>query len=651
LSGIAGIIQFNGQPVAPFDMERMANRMRHRGPDGINSISSGMVGLSHANLALHQREIKQEQPLWLPDRSCAIVADARIYNREAILQRLDNTSWLSDETLDAAIILAAYERWQIECLDYLDGDFAFAIWDHRQKRLFAARDPFGTKPFFFYSDNHSFIFASEPKQILALPRVSIELDDLIIGEYLFASFRERERTFFCGVSRLQPGHLLLAVEVGVEQRRWWQPQPERQIHYVDERQYFDHFRELLKASIKRRLQTDSAIGVHLSGGRDSSSIVVLAADLQRQKSADFPAIQTISALYGDLSCDESPYIRTVTETVPFRNRTFSPPDIPFVPESTEDLWRVDAPIGSVQRGFTVGGAQLMQGIGARVLLDGVGGDEITHEVYYLRDIALRKQYLSLLRESWLASKTTRASFSSLMLDAVAAAAPTGLKRIYHQLNQPLVWQPPTWANQDLAAFFMERSEPAAFDWSRYNSLTQGLIFRQFFDPYFSWAQEVAEAKASYSGYELRHPYCDRSLVEFVMAMPFEHRISGGQWRYLQLRALKGYLPDAIIKRPDQTTFEEYVVQILATAVPRWQKTLFGTDRWESARYVNRRDASQLFESYRPSEYVLGDAIHLWRIAFVELWLRQLTRYEMVPATSGHYRINTAQMAACFRENS
>jgi hypothetical protein len=83
-----------------------------------------------------------------------------------------------------------------------------------------------------------------------------------------------------------------------------------------------------------------------------------------------------------------------------------------------------------------------------------------------------------------------------------------------------------------------------------------------------------------------------------MAMPFEHRIPGGQWRYLQLRSLRDYLPDAIINRADQTTFEEYVLQILATAVPRWQSILFATERWESAPYVNRRDASQLFTSYR-----------------------------------------------------
>jgi asparagine synthase (glutamine-hydrolysing) len=635
MSGIGGIIQFNGPPINPLDLERMMQRIHHRGPDGINAVSQAMIALGHANLVLHRRERMQKQPLWLPDNSVAIVADARIYNREDILQRLGNVSWFSNDPLDAAIILAAYERWQKGCLDYLDGDFAFAIWDDSKKCLFAARDPFGTKPFFFYAANGRFTFASEPKQILALPGVPFEPDDLIIGEYLFARFRERERTFFSNVRRLQPGHYLLASEGGVEQRRWWQPQPERQIHYMDEQQYFDQFREFLRAAIEKRLQTEYPTGIHLSGGRDSSSLVVLAADLYRKNSAELPAIRTISAVYGDLSCDESPYIQAISDKVPFLNCTFSPSDIPFVPESTADLWRVDAPIGSVQRSFTIGGAQVMQSIGARTLLDGVGGDEITHEVYYLRDMALRKQYLPLLRESWLASKKTRASFSSLMLDAVAAAAPTSLKRIIHKFNQPPVWQPPAWAAQDFGEFFMACSNTEPFDWSCYKSLTQGLIFWQFFDPYFSWAQEVAEVRASYAGYELRHPYCDRALVEFVMAMPFEHRIPDGQWRYLQLRGLRDYLPDAIINRADQTTFEEYVLQILATAVPRWQSILFATERWESAPYVNRRDASQLFTSYRPSEHVLGDAIHLWRIAFVELWLRQLARYAAVEGSEQH----------------
>lgn len=629
MSGIAGIVRWDGAPVDPLRLQSMMDRVRHRGPDGISCDAAGNVGLGHASLALHKRETVQSQPLWLPDRSCAIVADARIYNREELLKRLGDVRWLSDDPLDAALVLAAYERWQTDCLDFLDGDYAFAIWDNRQHRLFAGRDPFGTKPFFYYAGSSMFAFASEPKQIVGLPGVPVEPDDLIIGEYLFVRFQQAERTFLKNIYRLQPGHFLLASPEHAAQQRWWQPSPQRQFRYKDEQDYFEQFRELLRSSVEKRLHGDYPVALHLSGGRDSSSIVVLAADIYRQNPDNLPGIETISAVYGDLSCDESVYIESVAEQVPFRNHRFYPPEIPYTPESTEDFWQVDAPIGSVQRSFTVGGARLMQALGARTLLDGVGGDEITHEAYYLRDIALRKRYLTLVRESWLASKSTRASFSNLMLDALKAAAPDSLKRTYFQLNPPPAWQPPDWVNEDLSRSFLNSSVPEPFDWSDYDSLTQGLIFWQFFDPYFSWAQEVAEARGSYAGYEVRHPYCDRPLVEFVMAMPFEHRISGGQWRYLQLRGLERDLPRAIINRVDQTTFEEYVSQILNSAVPRWQTILFETGEWESAPYVNREAAAQLFDSYTPGEHVLADAIYLWRIAFVELWLRQFDRYTAV----------------------
>jgi len=629
MSGIGGIVRWDGQPVNSQQITGMMNRIRHRGPDGISVFNSGMIGLGHAALALHTRDQHRDQPLWLPDKSRVIVADARIYNRDKLLSRLRDVRWLHDDPSDAAVILAAYERWQSDCLDFLDGDFAFTIWDVHRRQLFGARDPFGTKPFFYFAGNDLLAFASEPKQILALPDIPLKLDDLTIGEYLFAAFQNPQKTFFEGIRRLQPGHFLLASVESAIQQRWWNPQPQRQIQYANEEQYFDQFRELLRESVKKRLTSDYPLGIHLSGGRDSSSIVVLTADICCHDSIDAPAIETISAVYGNLSCDESPFIESVNKKVPFRNHAYNPAGLPYVPECTEDFWQVDAPIGSVQRNFTVGGAQVMRSIGARVLLDGVGGDEVTHEVYYLRDIAKRKRYLKLIKESWLASKTTRASFSDLLRDALIAAAPKSLKSAYARFRSPSVWQPPLWANQDLGQLFMEQSDPVQFNWSRYESLTQGLIYWQFTDPYFSWGQEVADTRASYAGYEHRHPYCDRALVEFVMAIPFEHRISGGQWRYLQLRGLKDYLPVKIIKRRDQTTFEEYVLQILETAVPSWRRILFESGSWESTRYVNREVALQLFKSYTPTEDVLGDTLYLWRIAFVELWLRQLKRYKSI----------------------
>ena len=146
MSGLAGMINWDGTPVDPIHIELMMRMIEHRGPDGLRWQVKEGIALGHATLALKKGEELQKQPVWLPDKSCGIVADARLYNKDELMSRLGMVSWFKDSPSDAAILLAAYERWGVECLKNFDGDFAFAIWDGDKNRLFAARDPFGVKP-------------------------------------------------------------------------------------------------------------------------------------------------------------------------------------------------------------------------------------------------------------------------------------------------------------------------------------------------------------------------------------------------------------------------------------------------------------------------------------------------------------------------
>ena len=189
MSGISGIINWDDSPVEKNLLNKMTGIIRHRGPDGLYNEVSSNVGLGYAKLILNKSEAAEKQPLWLPDKSCAIVADARLYNRKQLKDKIGSLiNWYIGEPSDAALILAAYAKWGTDLLDHVDGDFAFAIWDAKRKRVFAAKDPFGVKPFFYYWSPHRFLFGSEAKQILINPNVSVEPDNMIVGEYLFYNF-------------------------------------------------------------------------------------------------------------------------------------------------------------------------------------------------------------------------------------------------------------------------------------------------------------------------------------------------------------------------------------------------------------------------------------------------------------------------------
>ncbi len=452
MSGIGGIIHWNEQPVALSQIRHMMQIVSHRGLDGLWYESGGNVGLGFALLAMKKSDAQHPQPIWLPDASCAIVADAALYNRSDLLSRLGTVSWWSEEPPDAAIILAAYERWGVELMDFLDGDFAFAIWDRRREQIFAARDPFSTKPFFYYHDSQRFLFGSEPKQLLTQPAMAVEPDDGVIGELLLRNFLSKERTFFRDIRRLKPAHYLIATQEMVVQRRWWAPDPQKEIWYEKPQEYYDQFRELLKAAVAKRLRTDFTVVAHLSGGFDSSSIVVLADEIYRQNSRTLPALETISYVFPHDPCDETPYIKAVLDRVAFSSNGFDAPNRAFsVNEFVKEIWRQDAPLLAHFPALAMQLARIMSKSEARIQLSGIGGDEVAFLNYELSDLVRHGRFRTLAQISWLYSGDSVSAFIRLIYGATRGAVPEFIKRRYRWLRRSNVAPLPNWLSPALAA--------------------------------------------------------------------------------------------------------------------------------------------------------------------------------------------------------
>jgi asparagine synthetase B (glutamine-hydrolysing) len=272
MSGIAGIVNLDGAPVDRELLSRMTEFMSYRGPHAI--WIDGNVGFVHMDCG-----------------EVGLAADARV-----------DGSWKRDLT-DAERILRAYETWGEDCVDHLIGDFAFAIWDKRLRRLFCARDHFGVKPFFYARAGESFVFSNTLNVLRLDAGVSDELNETAIGDYLASGLnQDLATTVFRDIQRLPPGHCLSLANGTVKMRRYWAPEVKNEIRFRDAQEYVERFNELFATAVRDRLRTDR-VSISMSGGLDSTSIAVVAKETS--------LVQAYSTVYDELIPDEERHYSTL----------------------------------------------------------------------------------------------------------------------------------------------------------------------------------------------------------------------------------------------------------------------------------------------------------------------------------------------------
>ena len=282
MSGIAGIVNLDGAPIDRDLLSRMTKFMAFRGPDGEEISIAGNVGFGHALL----RTSSAAQTVFTGD--LWITADARIDGCE------------DRDLSDVERILRAYEQWGEECAEHLIGDFAFAIWDKRSRRLFCARDHFGVKPFFYARAGSSFIFSNTLNALRLDSRVSDELNETAVYDYLESGLnQDLSTTIFRDIQRLPGGHTLSLAKGSITTRCYWKPAVKNKIRFRKSREYVERFDELLSTAVKDRLRTNR-VSISMSGGLDSTSLAALASNHLPQPAG----VKAFSTVYDKLIPDE-----------------------------------------------------------------------------------------------------------------------------------------------------------------------------------------------------------------------------------------------------------------------------------------------------------------------------------------------------------
>ena len=553
MAAICGIVRRDGGP--PERVDAMLAAIAPYGA-GIASWTDAGVSLG-CRYAVDAGADPRAAPALQPDASgIVVVAAARLDDREALCDALGLPPAARAAHDDHALISKAYRRWGGDCPNHLLGDYAFALWDGKRRSLFCARDHSGARPLYYAETRQGFVFGSDVEAVLAGPDVGRALDEFMVGMYLC---RREEgfpdtRTFFRAVRRLPPGHGLVVEDGAVRLQRHWRPEDVPAAPPASDDEYAEAFLDLYARAVKDRLRGPGRIGVHLSGGLDSSSVAVLAArELRRQSRPQPPAFTWLPPL-GEAPPEEQyaweyAAVASVAGQEGLQVFHCAPAGADVLAWLRQDAAFPHAWVPINQRVVEHRAAAH----GVRVLLSGLGGDE---------GISFngRGRYASLLRSGRWATLFAEARARGANPLKVAARTALRLlpygpellrrKKLLHRwLRGKRGARSPVFINP---AFARERRLPRKplFSPASVRNGQLGLLTRGFFSRRM---EEWAESGARH-GLEYRHPLLDRRVLELALSLPPEQFRRGPTTRSLMRHALdlKAVLPPDVCRHESKS---------------------------------------------------------------------------------------------------
>ena len=544
MSGIAGMVRWDGAPIDEAAVGRMTAAVAHRGLDGVHVLRRDGLAMVFAHTMTTPEATFDRQPLVDPSGVLYSMFDGRLDNRDELARALRIEERLS-AVPDSVLATAAYREWGADCAIRLLGDFSLIVWDSWRRQIFAARDVMGVRPFYYRHDWNGLAWASEQGAL-----ASGDVNEGCVGEALANRITSCHETIHRNVMRLPMAHALLATSNGqLRSWRYWRPEPDAAIRYRDARDYEEHFRSLFRDAVRARLRLAGGAALMLSGGLDSSSI---AAQVREFRDEGVPAadrVEAFSTVVPGHMADEGPAIRAVVERTGLRSTCYPLEQVTESDFASDALASLDFPCGPDVL------QQTARDRGLRVAFTGTGGDEwFFGGVGDLSDLLRRGRLLR--AASWLRD-FGRVPHTPLPIALLRMAAwmalPEAIKQpVRSALGRRAV---PPWIDARFAsATALEDRLRATPDHVPFDSVG---AFEAFWGATCAdsvFRREQGERASARDGLEERHPYCDRRLIEFALAIPADIRCAGGVPKGLVRRAMAAALPPALARIPRQTDF-------------------------------------------------------------------------------------------------
>jgi asparagine synthase (glutamine-hydrolysing) len=631
VSGICGIVNFDGAPVDPELLKKMAEAAAYRGPDGIHYWIQDNVGLAHLALHTTPESLREHQPLVNRRGDLVLTADARVDNRDELIPFLTAKGHLQEESpTDADLVLAAYECWGERCPEHIIGDFALAIWDSRKQHLFCARDVFGTKPLHYSQGDNILCIASEAQQILVHPQIPHGLDDVAVALHLAANFLDEERTIFRDIRRLRPAHYILVDHRVAQLRRYWDAHPRPRIFYSNDEDYAHHFRDIFQRAVSARVRTQApVVGVLMSGGLDSCSVAAMALHTLPRSLNQARLISYSNAFYSLESCDERDYSRAMADEMRLEIEYVDAERFWLLGDRSDFTPRLETPFMVWEESTGRSALQRLQKQGARVILSGLGGDDMVRGSQWVFIDRLLHGDVGALRDLYQLAQERNTPFLrvlySRLLRPLAPDRLVGIgRRLLKRVPQSQGPGVPLWITPGLVnRTDLERrlTPPRIGSGSFLSPARREIHLHATVMGTVGLGAYWLDSVAAGFGLEGRHPFLDRRLAEFVLSLPPQQLFLGVGARKLILRqAMAGILPELIRQRHDKTAFTDFIDLSLKEKAADQITTLLKEPLLGRLGYV---DADRLRDGYQRFRQGERDpARQLWFAITLELWLRQ-----------------------------
>jgi asparagine synthase (glutamine-hydrolysing) len=633
LSGICGVIRFDGGEVEPSWLEGMVEVARHRGPDGVGRWLEGGVGLAHLALHVTPESVRESQPLVSREGGVVVVADARIDNRAELAVRLRSAGELraGDEPTDAELILAAYRVWGEESAAQLVGDFAFVVWDGARRRLYGARDVMGMRALYYRVEVGRVLFGTEVKQILAVPGVPVRIFEPAVGAYLAGPYVLPEWTFYEGVEQLAPAHALVVEAGGHRAWRYWEVDGGRRIRYRREAEYAEHFLELFTEAVRARLRSVRPVGLFLSGGVDSGSIAAVAGRLVRYCWA-----------FEELAeCDERGVSGPLAAHWGIRGPLAAHWGIPVTEVPADEQWPLrdypahgpdrDDPFLFVYQPLLDAGLARARDQGASVVMSGDRGDLLMGEnIYDYPSLFWRGQWRTLLSEFRIQTRRQgrplrQIAKQYLWRPARAAVWPAhraprlrrGAQRAYRRFRP---WQPtlPPWMGDQQANFDFEKISRLSRANLAFAKPALQARYSAIFTPMHLRGAVSSERMHAALGLAFADPWSDSRLISFVLAVPQRALNTTGYEKRVVKSAMSKLWPCEVRQTVGKTNpyplFDRALRdRAIATVSDLLAEPKLGTRGWVDEGVLRRH-----YEGVRAGE---PEHYTLWWALSAEMWLR------------------------------
>ena len=622
MCGICGIVSLRNSPIDNLQGKLMAmsKLLEHRGPDdqGVWSQVNQSVGLAHRRLSIIDLTSSAHQPM-LGENGAALVHNGEVYNYVELQQSLGDC-WSFKTSSDTETILAAYNKFGVDCVSHLRGMFSFAHWDG--ERLFCARDRFGIKPLYYAIVDDLFFFASEAKALL--PFLSeIETDKEALAEYFSFQYTIGKHTLFKGIKQLLPGHALTVENGNIKEWRYWD------IHYIvdydhTEKYFNERLQELINDSINIHLRSDVPIGSYLSGGIDSSLIALLAQRFDKENKHSF---------HGKFTCfpgyDESHFAREVASDCGNTLHEIDISSADFSDNIEKVIYHLDFPVagpGSFPQ-FMVSKLASQR---VKVVLGGQGGDELFggYARYLLAyfeqcikaalDGTYQNGHFIVTAESIIPNLGVLREYKPLMQQFFSKGMFGGLDERYFRLVNRAndVQDEFNWEMLDFDRVYESfqsifNSEKNVHKESYFDSMTH-FDFKCLLPALL----QVEDRMSMAHGLESRVPLLDHPLIEFLATVPADVKFKSGNMKQMLKHTYADVLPDSLLNRRDKMGFPVPLKEWFEGDLREFVSDIFSSEKASSRSYINIGAVRKgIGEGARFSR-------KLWGLIALELWHQQ-----------------------------